>query len=107
MELIPTTQGHSTAIDGWGSRSNKHLFDWIVFHETVWDQREDLMRDMDPKMRNLIVEQRRLKLQRQEQLDFFQHMTDIRETVARTYNTGWKEDVERDEGGRFTWLKNN
>lgn len=104
MESQPEIQGHSTAINGWGSVSNKHLFDWIVEHETAWDTRESVIRQMDPKMKNVSVEQKAFKRERESATDFFERMSSIRNTTASLHNTGWREDVERDEGGRFSRL---
>jgi hypothetical protein len=46
------TQGRNTAVDGFGYRSNKHLFDWIVDHRSAYEQRQTFLEDMDPKVRD-------------------------------------------------------
>lgn len=104
MQTIPTEQGREIVSEGWGTIANKHLFRHIVDHEKAWDERENLMRQMDPKMKNTVVEQRGLKKKMDEENDYYQHILSIRERMAQTEETGWKEDHERDEGGKFTWI---
>ena len=104
MEPLPPPQGHSTPIDGWGYKSNKHLYDFINDHANLWDARENVMREMDPKMKNTSVEQNKYKRDIEFATDFYDRMVETRAKIAATHDTGWKEDVERDEGGKFTTL---
>lgn len=104
MQTIPTEQGRSVNSDGWGTIGNKHLFKFIVERETAWDQREKLMREMDPKMRNTTVEQSILKKRMDIDNDYYERILASREALAMNEETGWREDHERDEGGKFTWI---
>jgi len=60
---------------------------------------------MDPKMKNPLVEQRKKIKELESTTDYYDRISNIRATVAANNNTGWREDVERDEGGKFTWLR--
>lgn len=54
QSIIPVqSQGHSTAVQGFGSVSNKHLNDWILFHRQSETEHQALMVSMDPKMRDI------------------------------------------------------
>jgi len=104
MQSIPTEQGRSVNEDGWGTIGNKQLFKFIVEQETAWDQRESLIREMDPKMKNTKVEQKGLKQRMDIDNDYYDRILASREALARNEFTGWREDHERDEGGKFTWI---
>lgn len=104
MQAIHEEQGRRVVSDGWGTIGNKHLFKRILEHEKAWDEREDLIRQMDPKMKNTKVEQTAMQKRMTEENDYYQHILSIRTRMAETESTGWKEDHERDEGGKFTWI---
>jgi hypothetical protein len=104
MQAIATEQGRSVDNEGWGTIGNKHLFKFIVERETAWDQRELLIREMDPKIKNTKVEQAFLKQQMSIDNDYYEKILASREALARNEYTGWREDHERDEGGKFTWI---
>lgn len=104
MTSIVDEQGREKDAEGWGTRGNKQLFKWIVERERAWDEREALMRDMDPKMKNTVVEQAVLKKRMAIDNDYYENMLAKREALAQTEDTRWQEDHERDEGGMFTWI---
>lgn len=104
MQAVHEEQGRRVVSDGWGTIGNKHLFKRILEHEKAWDEREDLLRQMDPKMKNTKVEQTAMQKRMSEENDYYQHILSIRTRMAETESTGWKEDHERDEGGKFTWI---
>lgn len=105
MQTIQTEQGREKHSDGWGSRGNKQLFKFILECEAAWDEREKLMRDMDPKMKNTVVEQSQLKKRMDKDNDYYERILANRESLAKKENTNWQEDHERDEGGKFTWIR--
>jgi len=67
-------------------------------HQAIWDQREEFVRDMNPIIRNTIVERKRYESKREEIIDYYNEVQKSREQVAQRENTNWRQDVERDEG---------
>jgi hypothetical protein len=104
MQAIVEEQGRQVSSEGWGTIANKHLFKRIIEQEKAWDDRESLIREMDPKMRNTKVEQNQLSKRMAEENDYYERILSIRTRLAETESTQWKEDHERDEGGKFTWI---
>lgn len=104
MTSILDVEGRSKDSEGWGTKGNKQLYKWIIEQETAWDDREALMRDMDPKMKNTVVEQSILKKRMAIDNDYYTNLLAKREALASTEDTRWQEDHERDEGGKFTWI---
>lgn len=104
MQSIQVTEGRSVDSEGWGTKGNKQLYKWIIEKEEAWDVREGLMREMDPKMRNTVVEQHVLKKKMAIENDYYETLLAKREALASTEDTRWQEDHERDEGGKFTWI---
>jgi hypothetical protein len=97
-------QGREKDSEGWGTIGNKQLFKWIVEQEKAWEEREGLIREMDPKMKNTIVEQNVLKKRMAVDNDYYEFILSKREAQSNSEDTRWQEDHERDEGGKFTWI---
>ena len=91
-------EGRRVPIDGWGYVTNKHLFEFLQEHQDNWDAREQFIRSQDPKIRNPIVERKKYEQRREEIIDYYEEMMKSREQVSNREETGWKLDVERDEG---------
>jgi hypothetical protein len=82
----------------WGFASNRHLYEFMQDHSADWNKREDFVREMDPVIRNTIVERKKYEKKREEIVDYFSEVTRRREDVSTREKTTWDEDVERDEG---------
>jgi hypothetical protein len=91
-------EGRRVPVNGFGYISNKHLYDFMQDHQAIWDQREEFVRDMNPIIRNTIVERKRYESKREEIIDYYNEVQKSREQVAQRENTNWRQDVERDEG---------
>lgn len=96
--LVPIqTQGHNTAVAGFGYASNKHLHDWIVFHGQAETARQTILTDMDPKMRDmkpLQEDRRRVDLAT---YDEYERVLEQRMAVAVNHVTDWRRDPYREE----------
>lgn len=91
-------EGRRVPVNGFGYVSNKHLYDFMQDHQAIWDQREEFVRDMNPIIRNTIVERKQYEAKREEIIDYYNEVQKSREQVAQRENTNWRQDVERDEG---------
>lgn len=95
QSIIPVqSQGRSTAVAGFSYASNRHLNDWLLFNKQANDERQSLLTNMDPKMRDIKPIQ--VDYQRETGLIY-----DIYERTleARLLNPheGWKRDPYREE----------
>lgn len=105
MTTVQTTQGHSTVVDGWGLKSNKHLFDHIVNQERDWELRESVFRESNRAMKNNIVEQRKAIRDIEDATDFYDRMNTNRERMSSIYGA-MKSDVSRGEELQFQLINN-
>lgn len=92
MENRPVPQ------NGWGFVTNKHLFEFLQEHQESWDQREQFIRSQDPKIKNTIVERKKYEKAQGEIVDYYDEVMKRRDDLAIREETGWRQDVERDEG---------
>ena len=89
----------------WGFISNKRLFEFLEEHQNIWDEREKVCREVDPIIRNTIIERRKYELQKENTLDYYNEIMHDRMQVAKREETGWRIDVQRDEGNTEVKLK--
>lgn len=82
----------------WGFASNRHLYEFMRDHTEDWNTRENFVRDMDPVIRNSVVERNKYEKKREEIVDYYSETMRRRDDVAAREKTTWDEDVERDEG---------
>jgi hypothetical protein len=87
------SQGHATAVDGFGYVTNKHLFDHIFEHRAAQEQRQTFLEEMDPKVRDTkpyVVERQRRDLEIYDEIE--------RNLIKRS-----DEIVNRDNYRRDPW----
>lgn len=88
-------------LGGFSFACNKFQFDWLEEHTTSLNRHNDLLDDVDPKVRSTVKRQMK-KQQTDKDIDsFYEHIT--RERVLRERD--WEQDVERDEGKVFSYLR--
>lgn len=88
------TQGHNTAVQGFGYASNKHLNDWILFHRQSQNDHQSIMVSMDPKMRDIKPFQDDKKREDESIFDYYER------TLEARMNAGtitWRRDPYREE----------
>jgi hypothetical protein len=91
------SQGHNTAINGFGFASNKHLNDWILFHKQSYDDRQKMLTEMDPKIRDTkpyLVEKERVDAVT---YDEYERILEIRMATSDNFTVGFKRDPYREE----------
>lgn len=93
--IIPVqSQGHSTAVQGFGFASNKHLNDWILNHKQAETDHQAHLVNMDPKIRDIKPMQDEKK---RTDLAIFD---DYERTLEARVNAGvmtWSRDPYREE----------
>lgn len=93
-------QGRPSLVNGFGYVTNKHQHDWNMFHRIAWNQRQALLTDMDPKMRDpkVMLDERSAFERDADNFDQpREREMEKRAAIAINYETGWRRDVQREE----------
>lgn len=83
---------------GFGLASNKHQYEWIETYTTSDMQRNLLMENVYPNIKSYTQERATLRRKKEEIYNDFERVMEERQKLV----TGWREDVERDEGASFS-----
>lgn len=101
MDNVTRALDRKTPLDGFGYACNKFQFDWIKSHEASVTERDALIEKVDPKIRSTVKRQSRKQKRDVNIENMYEETIKLREARDK----GWTEDVERDEGKVFTFLR--
>lgn len=96
-----------TPVNEWGYASNKHLYEWIANYSIAESQKQELFKEMDPKMAGTQDKVNTRKEMRGELYDSFERTMEKRaEVVVREGGGVWKEDPLSNEVDAYMKLNN-
>jgi hypothetical protein len=101
MDNITNTVIQKNSLGSFAYACNKFQYDWIEEHASSLNRHNKLLDDMDPKVRSTVKRQMK-KQDKDKDIDsFYEGVTRARELREKE----WDQDVERDEGKIFSYLK--
>ena len=87
---------------GFGLSSNRHQFEWLQETEQAFSNRQVLLGDVYKVTKSYIKEREAIRNMKMAIYDDFERTLENRQLLITRGETGWKQDVERDEGGVFS-----